>query len=175
MSVDAEVADYINAINGSDVIKGRVLSLIPLLEKLLLPEKQPINSAFVSEYIDSNGSRTYESLWFFSATFALEAHAFLTVDVFDIIKFESNVGYIRTDISGYMPPEGTTPESRMSVNLSFRSSAAPIYGGGTHYGTLKATGANCRYLNDITRRIFVANLAPGSYSASVSVLLLVTG
>jgi len=158
MSVSDDVANYINAINGSEVVMGRVLVLMPFMQSLLLPEGQEINSAFISEYVDPAGSRTYESAWFFSAAFALEAHNFLSADMFDVIEFKSNIGYIRTDLSAYMPPAEATQRSRMSVNLSFHTPAGAIFGGGTHWGTLKASGVNCRYLYDVTRTVFVPNL-----------------
>jgi len=158
MTVREDVMAYIEDIGASEVVSGRVLSIIPMLESLLLPEGEHINRAFINEYIDGNGSRNYESLWFFTNNFAMEAHEFLRRDVYDAVLFTSNVSYIRTEFSAFSPPGEPDAQSRISVNVSFGTPAGGDVGGGANFAIFKASGVNCRYLYAITREILVVNL-----------------
>jgi len=59
----------------------RIESIYNVFSKMC-PEE--IMDIFITDYIKDDGTREYESLWFFSATFCLEAKQFITKYDLDI-------------------------------------------------------------------------------------------
>jgi len=72
MSLPDPMSNYILETGGSGVVSDRIVSLL-LLTRDLLGEEETVHRTFISEYVDPNGSRTYESVWFFTDVYALEA------------------------------------------------------------------------------------------------------
>jgi hypothetical protein len=108
----------------------------------------PIPGIFVSEYTTADGQRHYESLWFFTRRFAMEAKSFVTADDFDIAPYLRRLAAIAVRKENYdfrKAKEG----SRLTVECVDESSVT--------YG-LRASGLNCDSLRDIVRKFFVPNL-----------------
>src|SRR5437667_9868775 len=60
-----------------------------------------ITDIFVSEYIDSNGTREYESLGFFSDSLVMEAKQFVHEDSFYVAVVRHQITHIEIREQGY--------------------------------------------------------------------------
>lgn len=112
----------------------------------LYPDR--IENIFVSEYIDGEGKRQYESLWIFTGNLAGEAKQFLTEDSFDSTPLKNRVVWWelkRTDFDG----EKATDDSRMTIRVTFDTDIE---------GILKASGENCMQLQKIFNQHLFQNL-----------------
>jgi hypothetical protein len=110
-----------------------------------------VDDVFVSEYVDKDGQREFESLWIVSDNFICEAKAFLTQDDFDSTPLPGNIVYwtIKKEEFDFKVP---TAKSRMI--LSFRVN-------GELTCTMKASGENCSNL----RNLFLKIVLPRSKKA----------
>src|SRR2546421_3552480 len=78
---------YVAAIGGSEVMAQRAQQFLAWCKRLT-PED--IEDVVITEYVKDDGSRVYETIWFFSDSFVLEAKQFLNaeLDDIDIASFE---------------------------------------------------------------------------------------
>ncbi len=152
MSLPDPMSNYILETGGSGVVSDRIVSLL-LLTRDLLGEEETVHRTFISEYVDPNGSRTYESVWFFTDVYALEARNFLASDDIDCVFMKENIGYLRLVKSDFSPSVEASPQSRMSVTVNFGTPTTGSLG-----GVLKASGRNCNYLYEIIKSVFVPNM-----------------
>lgn len=116
------------------VLSDRVRFLYEAASKIC-PEK--IERIFIDDYINEDKSRGYESIWFFSKRFILEAHDFETkyeLDIVPIIVYRLMIELKDYDFCK------ATEESRMRVSLTFAEDLT---------GELKAAKENCDILRDI--------------------------
>jgi len=103
---------------------------------------------FISDYIDSEGKRLYESLWLFTEDFVCEAKQFLTQDIFDAMPIKNN--FLRWEIQKTEYDfKHTYPKSRLTVSIYFGENIA---------GNLKASGDNCDDLRNIFRKYILPNI-----------------
>lgn len=148
MSLPSPIVEYLTALETSTVANSHITRLANLIHDLLGPEDQ-IQRLFISEYVDRNGKRVYESAWFFTEKQAFEAREFLSENMdLDCLIFREAVRYFRTEMLDFDPPNPATQSSRMSLSLGF-------YPGG---GDIKASGANCDYLYAILKEVFLPNM-----------------
>lgn len=118
----------------SDVLLERVRFLYDVATKMC-PEK--IEKLFVDDYITKDKTRAYESIWFFSQGFILEAHNFETDYEIDIVPTK---GFrLAMELKDYNFNEATE-DSRLRVFMTFAEDIS---------GELKATKENCDVLRDI--------------------------
>ena len=118
----------------TNTLSERVSFLYEVASKMC-PEK--IERIFIDDYINEDKSRGYESIWFFSKRFILEAHDFETkyeLDIVPIIVYRFLIQLKDYDFCE------ATEESRMRVFITF---------GGDITGELKAAKENCDILRDI--------------------------
>src|ERR1700746_3042065 len=102
---------------------------------LMCPEK--MEHMFINDYVNKEGMRIFESLYFFSPNYALEAKEFATTDNYDMGIVEKPLPYLTVEFTDF-DLKKATDKSRMS--LSFRVSGAFIAG---VYTNLKASRENC--------------------------------
>lgn len=104
---------------------------------------------FVTEYIDSDGKREYENLWFFSGRYVMEAKEFTTGrDEFVIAPIKDRVAHFRIKKLNY-DFKAATDKSRL--RLIFRLDNKVI-------ANLKASKENCDALRDIILKHVMPNL-----------------
>ena len=118
----------------TNTLSERVSFLYEVASKMC-PEK--IERIFIDDYINEDKSRGYESIWFFSKRFILEAHDFETkyeLDIVPIIVYRFLIQLKDYDFCE------ATEESRMRVFITF---------GEDMTGELKASKENCDILRDI--------------------------
>ncbi len=110
--------------------------------------KEQVKDIFVSEHVTQDGSRTYESLWFFSADSAMEAHSFPSRDEFDSTPIRECVVYWRINKENYDLSTAAS-ESRLHVHFQFDSGVQ---------GDLKASGPNCDHLRMVFEKYMLPNV-----------------
>ena len=140
-----EFSDYLEKIVGlTELYLERALNAIIFYEHLLPDD---IEDIFVSEYIDSGGTRQYENLWIFTSNLVCEAKEFITEEDFDATPIKNRIIYWnlrRTAFNG----KTTSNNSRMTVHIKMDTGIT---------GTLKASKENCTKLNEIFDKRFFPN------------------
>jgi Flp pilus assembly CpaF family ATPase len=119
----------------------------------LLPDG--IEDVFVSEYVSDEGDRTYDSLWFLTHDFMIEAHQFVTLDNADIVPLPPRIGRIEVDRRDF-ELDRATERSRMTVEITLGPPAVDAL-----TGTLRASGDNCLKLQELVEKYFLPSLLPG--------------
>lgn len=135
---------YLNSIGITEALTERTEIFYEFFRKRC-PEK--ITGIFVSDYINENGEREYQDLWFFSfkyymfaSDFAVREHLF-----FGLIKDRVYLWELEKENYDF---KRATERSRMHLIYSI-----------PHAGfDLKASKENCDYLRDIFLRYVIPNL-----------------
>jgi hypothetical protein len=151
----AEFVDYLKAIGMTEPLIERVDSVHSFYETLLHDE---VTDIFVSEYVTEDGIRQYESLWFFSAEYVLEAKQFIKQDDFDITPIRGLIKYWKVEKKEYDFREATTA-SRCTVIFTTEPGTS---------ATFKASGMNCDKIRDIALRLMIPNLVKSTNANSPS-------
>lgn len=129
------IKEYLHKVDiTTNILSDRVSFLYKVASKMC-PEK--IERIFIGDYINEDKSRGYESIWFFSKNFILEAHDFETKYELDIVPI--TVYRLMIELKDYDFCKATE-ESRMRVSLTFAEDLT---------GELKAAKENCDILRDI--------------------------
>ena len=124
-------------------MEERTNNILEFYEKLYPNQLQDI---FVSEHLDKEGNRKYESFFIFNNKIVFEAKDFLNEDDFDAASYLKKIVYYRIKKKEYDFNEAKN-KSRMS--LYFRLSEEI-------FCELKASGNNCDYL----RTVFFDQILP---------------
>lgn len=111
----------------------------------MCPEE--IEQVFVTDYINKDNTRTYESIWFFSKGYCLEAHNFVTENSIDIVPL-SKIYRFEVSFKDY-DFKKATPESRLQSSIQFQEQTV---------GDFKAAKENCDVLRDILLKYIKPNL-----------------
>lgn len=138
---------YLQGIGLTSTIIDRVTEIHNFYTNFL---KQEIEEIFVSEYINPDGSRIYENLWFFNKTHCFEAKQFILNDDFDI-------DYYSNQIISF----NTTKRDFNSIDLSYNENSRmnlTFYFNANRVGNLKASKINCKSLAEISLNYILLNL-----------------
>ena len=133
-----EFVDYLESIGIKEgVLLDRIESIYEFYLEMCPDE---IVAIFVTDYIDSEGKRDYENLWFFSDRYVMEAKGFATEkDDFEIAPIKDRVVYCRIKKQDYDFKEATE-KSRLHLVIKLDIIVE---------GDLKAAKENCDALRDI--------------------------
>lgn len=141
------IRDYLRGLGSTKVVTDRVLEIHALYESWC-PEE--LIDCFISEYRNEENEREYESLWFLSNRYLMEAKDFLSSDHFDLAIIKHNI--LRWEIRGQeYSYEQATNKSRLSIEVAVK---------GHITARLKASQENCDTLMKVFRKHFRSNLAP---------------
>lgn len=140
----AEWATYLESIGIQELFLKRVEKVFDFYQKVYSDQ---IEDIFVSEYIDEDGNRQYESMWLFSTTSAMEAKNFLQEDNFDSTSLRKQVKYWSIKKTEYDFTKATT-KSRMVLNFGLLSGIS---------GLLKASKENCDPLKSLFMKYILPN------------------
>jgi hypothetical protein len=143
--------DYLASIGLGQPLIDRAYAHYRFMQRIC-PE--PIEDIFVSEYTAEDGHREYESLWFASATYVMEAHQFVSGDTSDIVSLVGGISRLIFERQSYQF-EAATDSSRLTVQVDFDFGART---GGVS-GILKASGSNCEKLKEFVEAHFLPNFA----------------
>ena len=140
--------NYLERIGMSSVLIERCRSLYEFYATLLPDEAWDI---FVTELVTSEGTRQYDSLWFFSQRYAAEAKRFLAEDDFDFTLIGKAVYHWEIKKQDY-DFRSATDKSRLSIAFHFLHEIT---------GELKASKENCDSLRDVFVRYIMPNFIEG--------------
>lgn len=126
------------------VLLSRVQFVYDLASRIC-PEE--IEEMFVSDYIDNEGTRQYESVWLFSKGYCMEAENFVTDYSIDIVPLR--VKRFEFDVKQYDFKKGTE-ESRLRLTVQLEEGL---------FAELRAARENCDVLRDITFKYIKPKLA----------------
>ena len=140
-----EFSQYLQTIGTSTVVRERIEGIHEFY-KGICPEE--ITGIFVTDYIKADGVREFDSLWFFSRKYAMEAKQFLSEDDFDIATFDKSIERMAIKKQDYDFKQATE-KSRLNVN---------VYTASDLNGDLKASKENCDYLREVTLTYLLPNL-----------------
>lgn len=127
---------YLNSIGISNRPLLDRIEFLYKIAQFLCPEE--IEDIFVTDFINNEGERNYENLWFFSQNFVTEAHNFSSTYDVDVAPID-RVYRLELSFDNYNF-EKATPSSRATVKVKIQEEVR---------GTLKASGYNCDFLKDI--------------------------
>ena len=134
--------DYLESIGIKGELLAKVENIYSFFNKYL---ECKIEDVFVSEYINKEGGRVYENLWFFNSDCCYEAKQFNTQEDFDSCMIKNNIDYYSIKKSDFDIISGSTIDnSRM--NLEFRFKNSPVG------GDMKASKENCKHLSYVFKK-----------------------
>ena len=146
-----QFSEYLASIGIKDLFYQKVEDVYAFYSEIL---DEDVLDVFVTEYIDGEGRREYENLWFFTATYAMEAKQFLTKDDFDFAPIKNRVLRWKIAKRDYDFKEATV-KSRMHLYVAL--------GNGIKCG-FKASQENCDSLRDVFLNYFKPNVVIASGS-----------
>jgi hypothetical protein len=138
---------YLTSVRLPEPYKARVEAIFDFYQGVSHEELLDI---FISEYIKDDGTREFESLWFFSENNFAEAKQFLTTDNFDMTPLKSHVQYWRIEKQDY-DFRNATEKSRILLTVRLDVDMG---------GTLKASQENCDHLRALFLKYISPNLKP---------------
>lgn len=146
-----EWAKYLDSIGIKDLFLKRVEEIL-VFYQTVYPDH--IEDIFITEYLDADGNRQYESLWLFSETAVMEAKRFLKDDDFDFTPLKEQVEYWNIKKTEY-DFQDASPKSRMTLLFVLATGISCI---------LKASRENCDHLKSLFLKHILRNAlrCPGS-------------
>ncbi len=138
-----EFTEYLKTLGMTKPLLDRAESAFSFYAEVIA---DPIEDLFVSEYIDQDGSRKFESLWFFLPDAVLEAKSFASQDQYDYSPLQKELGYWEVKRKDFDLKCGTE-KSRLFLKVIFSGA-----GVSSITGDFKASGTNCDKLWGIFKR-----------------------
>lgn len=143
-----EFNDYLKSIGLKEVSIKRIEDIYQFYEEILKKLDDEVQDIFVTDYISKDETREYESLWFFSQNYCMEAKLFLSQDNFDIAPGKK-VAWIQVKKQDYDFVKANE-KSRLFIKYLFNTAAG--------VASFKASKENCDYLKEIYLRRILPNL-----------------
>lgn len=140
-----EFVEYLESIGITKTFRERIETIYEFYKNICPDE---IEDIFVTEYINSDGSREYENLWFFSEKYVMEAKRFITEDNFDITPIHKRIHFLTIKEQDY-DFRKATKKSRLYLQFALDTTAE---------GEFKASKENCDYLREIFLKYILPNL-----------------
>lgn len=140
-----EFRPYLTSIGIGEPITERIEEIYSFYEEILRKFDDEIEDIFISDYIKNDGSRTYDSLWFFSNKFLMESKLFINNDEFDFYPIQKGFVWINIKKQNY-DFKKAVEQSRLLIEYLAE---------GLIDGNLKASKENCDKLRDITNKYLI--------------------
>ncbi len=128
------------------LLRQRIDTVLQFWESVCIDEQ--VKRIFMTDIVNEDGSVAYKNLWLFSDSFVMEATAFLSTDVIDLVVIKDNILQWVVRKQEYDFGE-TNAKSRLSVEFT-------LHGGLS--GSLRASRQNCRHLKEVLVQYISANL-----------------
>ena len=144
-----EFNKYLEAINLPIAIRERIETIADYVA-LLCDEE--LGEIFVSDYFQEDGTRQYENILFFSASYVVEAKSFVTDVDLDIAPIADGIYYVNLSAQNY-DFRNATEQSRVFIKCMLEQ-GAPSLG-----FELKGAKENCSHAMRILEAIIKPNLA----------------
>jgi hypothetical protein len=137
--------EYLKVIGMTQTLINRVETLYIFVSGKCPDE---IEDIFVTDYINEEGARVYESLWFFSSKYCIEAHMFISQEYFDITPTRNRVVRWEMKKQEYDFTKATE-KSRLYLAVRLDTGISCSF---------KVSKENCDYFKDIFSKYIQANL-----------------
>lgn len=145
--MNAQLVRYLSDLGAPEALQARVAELVASYEAVL---EEEMGAWFVSEYIDEQDQRTFESLWLFTETFLMEAELLgAEEDHFDFVPFKGGIRRLAVEKRSFDLQEPTSA-SRMTVETWLED---------RRYAVMRASGDNCAALLEILKTVLLPNAA----------------
>jgi hypothetical protein len=131
-----EFETYLKSIGIDGPFLERTTTVFDFVEKIY---KDELKDIFVSEYIDSENNRQFESLWIFSEHKIFEARNFLNEDDLDCTSLPTEIQYWRMKKAEF-DFDNPLPKSRLSLDITLINKYSCSF---------KASQSNCIKLKQI--------------------------
>ena len=142
-----EFKDYLNGIGISGAILETAEEIFKFYNEYL---KFEIDEIFVSEYIDADGSRVYESLWFFNNKYCFEAKNFIISENYDSDFYGKDIYSFNISKKDFNVLKNISNDnSRLNISFLFNFNRV---------GILKASKSNCKQAVKIIENFIKPNL-----------------
>ncbi len=140
-----DFVEYLKGLGMGDVLVERVESIE---RSVLAVCPEDTLDLFVGEYIDEDGNRQYEKVFFFTNHYVVESRDFKNTNQFEIDYVRGSIINLKVtaDSFDFLQP---TDQSRLNVQH---------YATGELRAEFKASRENCSHLLEIVRRYLVPNL-----------------
>ena len=142
-----EFKEYLKDINMSDFLVARVEEVFNFYQ---LVHSDEITDIFVTDYLKEDGERIYESLWFFSQGYLMEAKGFMSKDEFDMSPLRKCVSYWSLEKKDYDFQKATV-KSRLFIKVKFSELDISAQ--------FKASKENCDYLKGLFHKYILPNFS----------------
>lgn len=143
-----EIIEYLESIGLTGPLLTRVETAYNFYTKYVGVN---IEDAFVSEFVNKDGSRVYESLWFFNAKSSFEVTAFMTDEDYDSDILNKAVNTYRIKLTFFdIISNISNDNSRMTLDFGFKYDRV---------GSMKASKDNCKQLSMIFKKYILPNYA----------------
>ena len=140
-----EFTEYFTAVGMPNTVQNRIEAIYEYYVDIC-PEQ--LDDVFVTDLVKEDQTRSFQSLWFFSASLMMEAKDFVSKDDFDMTGMRNKVTYWSIEKQSYDFMRAVE-SSRLSLKFSLSTGVV---------GNLKATGKNCDYLRGIILKYVKANM-----------------
>lgn len=147
----SQFTNYLSAIGMGRTFIRRVSELEKRIA-LILPEE--ITRVFVSEYIDQEDQRQFQSVFFLTPSYVAEASNFVAEESFEVDLIRQSIVNIEVNYKDY-DFRSAAHASRLTL----------LYTTGFLSANLKASRENCDYLLSLLRDCIVPNFAPSAPSS----------
>lgn len=138
-------SQYLDDLEMTETLKARVDEFYQMYTAIC-PEE--ITGILVTDFITDEGLREYESLWFFSDNYTMEAKRFVTEDTFDMATLGNAVVWWEIKKHNYdFAKAGKDSRLHLEFVLCTRIT-----------GILKASRENCDHLRDIFTKHVLPNM-----------------
>ncbi len=131
-----EFLQYLATVGMTESLIHRVEEIHKIYLSILGQESEDI---FVTDFLDQEGIRHYDSLWFFSNAYWMEAKNFLANYDLDYARIGDSVTYWQIQMTDYDFVKANE-KSRISINVSSKSGIKC---------TFRGSKENCDFLKDI--------------------------
>jgi len=136
--------DYLKTIGMSNTLCDRAESIYHFYADICNLE---IKDLFVTDFINSDGVRQFQNLWFFNDYLFMEAHDFVTSDKFDSSPIHRNIKRWEITKSDY-DFNVVNDKSKLKISIYFYEDLS---------GNLNATKENCAYLMKVFKKYVLPN------------------
>jgi len=143
--VKKEFTKYLNDVGITKALHKRIETIYEFYSGICPDE---IIDIFVTDYITKDKEREYESIWFFSEKYCMEAKQFIKNDDFDITPMQNRIYYWNIKINDY-DFKKATEKSRLHLRFDMDTMIRAEF---------KAAKENCDYLRDIILKYIIPNL-----------------
>ena len=140
-----EFIKYMEDVGLTGPIRERAKSIYDFYREICPDE---ITGIFITDYMNEDGGRVYEHLWFFSEKYCMEAKQFITTDDFDITPIKNRITYWGLKKQDY-DFKKATEKSRLYLKFVIDTRSACEF---------KASKENCDHFKDIILEYIKSNL-----------------